>query len=183
MVLSLFRPVSCWVYINHPRREPSCYMLHNIFCMYYVHSVNSSPPGQNGRQLDRWHFEMHFSEYKIKIFWFEFHWRLFLRIRVQLFSIGSCNGLTPNRRQAIAWTNDDPVHRRIYAALRRDALTRPPPHPLHKMAAISQTIYSEEFSWMKKFQISDHGLALTSHGDKQWPEPALPQFPDAYMRH
>ena len=30
---------------------------------------------------------------------------------------GSGNGLAPNRRQVITWTNDDPVHWRIYAAL------------------------------------------------------------------
>ena len=30
---------------------------------------------------------------------------------------GSCNGLAPGRRQVITWTNADPVHRRIYAAL------------------------------------------------------------------
>ena len=33
-------------------------------------------------------------------------------------SIDSGNGLAPNRRQAINWTNDDPVHWRVYAALR-----------------------------------------------------------------
>ena len=32
-------------------------------------------------------------------------------------SIGWDNSLVPNRRQAIIWTNADPVHRRIYAAL------------------------------------------------------------------
>ena len=32
-------------------------------------------------------------------------------------SIGSRNGLAPNRRQAITWTNDDLVHWRIYAAI------------------------------------------------------------------
>ena len=32
-------------------------------------------------------------------------------------SVGSSNGLAPNRRQAIIWTNTDPVHWRIYAAL------------------------------------------------------------------
>ena len=37
-------------------------------------------------------------------------------------SIGSGNGLAPNRRQAIIWTNDDPVHWRIYAALGEDGL-------------------------------------------------------------
>ena len=31
--------------------------------------------------------------------------------------IGSDNSLVPSRRQAIAWTNVDPVQRRIYAAL------------------------------------------------------------------
>ena len=39
----------------------------------------------------------------------KFHW--------SLFSIGSDNGLAPNRRQAIIWTNDDPVKWRIYASL------------------------------------------------------------------
>ena len=33
------------------------------------------------------------------------------------------NGLAPNRRQAIIWTNADPIHRRIYAALEGDELT------------------------------------------------------------
>ena len=37
-------------------------------------------------------------------------------------SIGSGNGLAPNRRQAIIWTDDDPVHWRIYAALGGDEL-------------------------------------------------------------
>ena len=35
----------------------------------------------------------------------------------QKVSIGSGNGLAPNRRQAITWTNVEPVHGRIYAAL------------------------------------------------------------------
>ena len=30
--------------------------------------------------------------------------------------ISSGNGLAPNRRQAIAWTNDDPVHGCLYVA-------------------------------------------------------------------
>ena len=37
-------------------------------------------------------------------------------------SIGSGNTVL-NRRQFITWTNDDPVHRRIYAALGEDELT------------------------------------------------------------
>ena len=37
-------------------------------------------------------------------------------------SIGLDNGLAPNRRQAIIWTNVDPIHWRMYAALGRDEL-------------------------------------------------------------
>ena len=36
--------------------------------------------------------------------------------------IGSGNGLAPNRRQAIIWTNADPIHWPIYAALGGDEL-------------------------------------------------------------
>ena len=40
----------------------------------------------------------------------------------QYVSIGSDNGSAPSRRQAIIWTNTDPFHRRIYAALGGDEL-------------------------------------------------------------
>ena len=36
---------------------------------------------------------------------------------VQLINIGSNNGLVPNRRQAIIWTNDSLFYWRIYASL------------------------------------------------------------------
>ena len=54
------------------------------------------------------------------VFWFKFHWSLFIRVTV---SIGSGNGLAPNRRQVINWTNADPVHWRIYTALGGDELS------------------------------------------------------------
>ena len=38
-------------------------------------------------------------------------------------SIGSGNGLVPNRRQAITWTKADPVHRRINTTLGGDELS------------------------------------------------------------
>ena len=41
----------------------------------------------------------------------------------QLVSIGSGNGLAPNRQQAINRSNDGPVYRRIYAALGGDELS------------------------------------------------------------
>ena len=43
----------------------------------------------------------------------------------QYVSVGSGNGLAPNMRRAIVWTNDDRVYRRVYIAfLGRDELTK-----------------------------------------------------------
>ena len=46
-----------------------------------------------------------------------FQWFFFQDSNRQWASIGSGNGLAPNRRQAITWTNADQVHWRIYAAV------------------------------------------------------------------
>ena len=71
------------------------------------------------------------------------------------YSIGLDNGLAPNRRQDIIWTNADPIHWRIYAALGGDELTL---WGRDKMAAIFQTTFSNAFPWMKiyKFQSVFH---------------------------
>ena len=45
------------------------------------------------------------------------------RINILYSNIGSNNGLAPTRRQAIIWTNADPIHWHIYAALGGDELT------------------------------------------------------------
>ena len=47
-------------------------------------------------------------------FRFIFHWIL---SNLLLVSIGSDNGLSPSRRQAIVWINDGLVYWRIYASL------------------------------------------------------------------
>ena len=60
----------------------------------------------------RWHKNA-FSTKKIRVFWFNFHWSMSLthwgRVTYigvgNLTIIGSDNGLSPDRRQAIAWTN------------------------------------------------------------------------------
>ena len=56
------------------------------------------------------------------VFWLQFHWSLFLRVQLKIFSIGLDNCLAQNRRQAIIWTNADPIHWRTYAALGGDVL-------------------------------------------------------------
>ena len=53
-------------------------------------------------------------------FRFDFHWSLFLRVKLRISEVWLGNGLAPNRRQAIIWTNTDPAYRRTYAALEGD---------------------------------------------------------------
>ena len=45
-------------------------------------------------------------------------------VQLTITGIGLDNGLAPNGRQAIIWTNADPIHWRIYVALGGDELTR-----------------------------------------------------------
>ena len=69
----------------------------------------SSPPGQNGH---------HFKGILLNE-----NDRIQIRISLKFVpSIGSGNGLGPNKRQAITWTNADPVHWGIYVALGGDEL-------------------------------------------------------------
>ena len=89
------------------------------FNRIYSFLINSSPPRQNGRHFGRRHFQMHFLEWK----WYNSD-STFTAICSQEFSweyanIGSGIGLSRNRRQSqsITWTNADPVHWRICAAL------------------------------------------------------------------
>ena len=44
-------------------------------------------------------------------------------VQLRLTSIGLDNGLALDRRQAIIWSNVDPIHWRIHAALGVDGLT------------------------------------------------------------
>ena len=67
----------------------------------YYRPINSPLSRQNGHHFHRQHFQMHFHEWKVLYFHSNF---------------------TPNRQQAINWTNADPVHWCIYAALGGDEL-------------------------------------------------------------
>ena len=71
-------------------------------------------------------------------------------------NIGLDIGLAPNRRQAITWTNTDPIHWRIYAALGGDEL---------KDRAYSTGLCAREIpkkcKWLKDIIVID---AMTSSG-------------------
>ena len=73
---------------------------------------NSSPPEQNSPYFDWRHFQMHFPRWK----WYNSDTKLneICSQESNWTSIGSDNGLAPNRRQAIILTNADAVPWGIY---------------------------------------------------------------------
>ena len=82
----------------------------------------SSPAAQNGRHFASDIFrcilvnEMFILNSKLNLK-SKFHKICFQGPKWELTSTGLDNSRVPNRRQAIIWTNADPVHWRIYAAL------------------------------------------------------------------
>ena len=80
---------------------------------------------QNGRhftnyilQEEMWRvvtFSHAFSWKKMFVFWIEFHLSLFLRIRLTTSQHWSRQWIDTKKRQAITWTNDDPVFWHLYA--------------------------------------------------------------------
>ena len=86
----------------------------------YVYTFNTLRPRRMAA-ISRTTFSNTFSWIKMYQFRLRFLWSLFLKLQLTIFqhcfSIGSDNGLAQHRRQAIIWTNDDPVQRRIYASL------------------------------------------------------------------
>ena len=72
----------------------------------------------------RWRpFQMQYHQWKILHFDSNFTEVCSWGSNWQRVCIGSGNGLVPNRRQAITWTNLDPVHLCMYAALGGDELS------------------------------------------------------------
>ena len=70
----------------------------------------------------RQYFQMHFHEWGVLYFDQNFTKVCSQWSNWQYPSIGLDNGLAPNRRQAIIWTNADLIHWRIYATLGEDEL-------------------------------------------------------------
>ena len=124
--------------------------------------------------FSRRHFEMDLLEWKCMNFYENFTEVCSLGSDSQLTSIGSDNGLVPNRRQAIIWTNDGQFYRRIYASRSLNELT---------FIAIIQDRYIEYFWWncSKVSAIRPHwclanislGNGLVPSGTKPLPEQML----------
>ena len=74
---------------------------------------------------------------------------------------GLDNGLAPNRRQTIIWTNADPIYRRIYAALGGEELTKQWCWTQNIMCELGQCHccwYSETLS---RHFVNNHGIDCT----------------------
>ena len=97
-------------------RQATSHYLNQCWPSSLTHICGTLRLRQNG-----WHFTGDifkcFSWTKLFEFWLEFHWILSPCSTWQYASIGSANGLVPNRRQAIFCTIDDLGQRCIYASL------------------------------------------------------------------
>ena len=92
--------------------------------MSIVIIINSTiSPWTKWPPFHRQHFQMHFHEWKFLYFDSNFTEVCSQGVNRQKVSVGSGNGLAPNRRQAIIWTNADPGLWRKYAALGGDMLS------------------------------------------------------------
>ena len=92
------------------------YSLFMDSCVTSHRWVNTLRPRQNGRHFCRRHFHVHFLEWKLSNFKWNFIEICYLGSNWQLTIIDSGNGLSPNRWQAIFWTNDGIVYWCIYAS-------------------------------------------------------------------
>ena len=115
--------------------------------LWYLYIVNSSPPGHDGR---------HFA--------YKFHWGLVLRFQLTITSIGLDNSLAPNRRQAISWTNADPIHGRLHGALVGDESKGEHPNIL-VLCCITTCKNSSKICWSHCLQWPQ--WLLSSTGGKQ----------------
>ena len=89
----------------------------------YLSHFNSSPPGQSSS---------HFADNIVNCIFINEKFCILIQISLKFVPtgpinnksviIGSGNGLAPNRRQAITWTNAGPIQWYIYAALGEDGL-------------------------------------------------------------
>ena len=67
------------------------------------YDLNSSPPGQKMAAISQTTFFNVFSWMKSFVFWYEFHWSLFLRFQLTMSQHWSGKGWVQNRQQAIIY--------------------------------------------------------------------------------
>ena len=88
--------------------DTSVAMVDYILCgaIFYIHVLTHLPLDKM-TVFSQMIYSGAISLMKCFVFWLKFHWSLVLRVQLTITSTGSDNGLSPNRRQAIIWTNAD----------------------------------------------------------------------------
>ena len=105
-----------WLHWKLSKWQVSVQPMRNISIKIMTFLFNSSPPGQNGR---------HFADDTFKCIFFNENVRISIKISLKFVPKGLNDNKAAlvgvmawsDRRQAITWTNADPVQRCIYAAL------------------------------------------------------------------
>ena len=103
-----------------------CVLFPNVHIPYSeccLGNINTLRLRQNGCQFCRQHFQMHFLEWKGANFNQYSTGVCSLGLNWKSISIGSDNGLAPNKWQTIIWANDALFHWRIYPSLGLSELT------------------------------------------------------------
>ena len=72
--------------------------------------VITQPPLEKMTAVSQTMFSDAFSWSESFLFWLKFPRGSFLRVQLIITNIGLDNGLAPNRRRAIIWTNAGPIH-------------------------------------------------------------------------
>ena len=88
---------------------------YQVRCMLSAgHNVLTHLPLDKMAAISQTIFSDAFLWLKSCVFWLKLHWSLFVRVQLTINNIGLDDGLAPNRRQAIIWTNAASIYWRIY---------------------------------------------------------------------
>ena len=104
-----------------------------------------------------------FSWMKWFVFWLKFHWKWFQR--VQLTINQHCN-----RRQAIKWTNAEPIHWRTFAALGGDELTEEYSTFTTNITSRLQTTWRRSLRQKGNSPMARPSIAGKNHRDMMMPQ-------------
>ena len=109
------------MYWESPRKQS----LYSVLCprrlqryLYHIVFLQSSEVQVTEAETKWQHFAEGTLYMNIAVFEFKFHWNLFEKVHLIMpVLVSSVNSLVPNKRQAISWTNNGLVYRRIYSMI------------------------------------------------------------------
>ena len=124
---------------DKPLYEPMLVFVQTHICVNRPQWVNTEAE-RKWPPFSRWHFQMYFLEWKLLNLNKKFHWNLFPEFQLTYIIPALVEIM------AIIWINDGLIYWHKYASLCLSDLTH---LSWDKMAAISQTTFSNAFLWIK----------------------------------